>query len=543
MMRLSRTVAGAAVALTLVALTSTAGAPVAAASSTQEATFQDDTLLRSDPAGTLDRLRQLGVARVRVFVGWASIAPSPLSTHRPRAFVASDPASYPASKWAIWDAIVRAAAARSIGLDFVLTGGAPLWATGTGAPAPHPRRGQWKPSAREFGQFVRAIGERYSGNYDPAAHQLDPTSANDLPPVDYWAIWNEPDYGPSLAPQGTHNSTVEYAARMYRGLVDAAWKGLQATGHGYDTILIGELAPRGWDNFGLFSGTKPLRFLRALYCVDSVYRPLMGRAAALRGCPTSAAGRSGFSRAHPALFEASGISDHPYSQSSPPNVEASPDRDFTSLAELSGLERSADRLQRVYGSPTRMPVYLTEYGYITSPPKHNTRTRRYVSPATAAYYMNWAEYLAWRDPRVVTISQYLLLDPMRPNRANNYGGFASGLILHNGTRKATYDAYRLPIYMPVTRAHGPARRLEIWGCARPAGYAFDDTSADQRVAIQFQPHSQGPFVTLFTVPITNASGYFDVLEALPSSGSVRLQWTYPNRGGSVHSRSVRVVVG
>jgi hypothetical protein len=542
MMRLPRTVPGAAVVLALL-FASAVGAPVAAASTTQEATFQDDALLRADPGGTLATLRQLGVARVRVFVSWSSIAPSPLSARRPTHFVASNPASYPASKWSVWDAIVRAATSRSIGLDFVLTGGAPLWATGSGAPAPRKVRSQWKPSAHEFGQFVRAIGERYSGNYNPGAHKLDPASANDLPPVDYWAIWNEPDYGPSLAPQGTHNSTVEYAARMYRDLVDAAWSGLQATGHRYDTILIGELAPRGSNNFGLFSGTKPLRFLRALYCVDAGYQPLLGLAAALRGCPTSVAGRRGFRRVHPALFNASGISDHPYSQSSPPNVEALPDRDFTSLADLSQLERSADRLQRVYGSPTQMPVYLTEYGYITSPPKRNTRKRRYVSPATAAYYMNWAEYIAWRDPRVMTISQYLLLDPMRPNAGNDYGGFASGLILRGGLRKATYDAYRLPIYMPVTRTRSAAKRLEIWGSARPAGFAFDDTSADQSVAIQFQPYSRGPFVTLATVPIINPAGYFDVRQALPSSGSVRLAWTYPNGGATVHGRSVKVTVG
>lgn len=542
MMRFSRTVAGAAAILALLVLPA-ADAPVAAASTSQEATFQDDALLRGDPAGTLDRLRPLGVARLRVFVAWSSIAPDPLSTRRPSHFVASDPASYPAAKWAVWDTIVREAATRSIGLDIVLTGGAPLWATGRDAPPPRKVHSQWKPSAREFGQFVRAIGERYSGDYDPGARKLDPASANDLPPVDYWAIWNEPDYGPWLAPQGTHHSTVEYAARMYRGLLDAAWSGLQATGHGYDTILFGELAPRGSNNFGLFSGTKPLRFLRALYCVDSAYRPLRGMAAALRGCPTSAPGRRGFRRAHPALFNASGISDHPYSQSSPPNVEASPDREFTSLADLEQLERSADRLQRAYGSSMRMPLYLTEYGYITSPPKHSTRKRRYVSPATAAYYMNWAEYLAWRDPRVMTISQYLLLDPVRPNASNDYGGFASGLMLRNGSHKATYDAYRIPIYMPVTRTRSAGRRLEIWGAARPAGFAFDDTSADQSVAIQFQPYSQGPFVTLATVPITNASGYLDVRQALPSSGSVRLQWSYPNGGGAIHSRTVRVAVG
>jgi hypothetical protein len=534
-------VAVALVATPVILLGIATCAPPAVASSEQEATFQDIAGLAGNPAGTLDRLRVLGVTRIRVFVRWASIAPNPLSHHRPRGFRAADPASYPDASWASWDRIVRDATQRSIGLYFDLTGGAPLWATGPGAPPPAAARAQWKPSASEFGAFVRAIATRYSGNYDPAKKSLSPRGRNDLPPVDYWGIWNEPDYGPSLAPQGTSNSTVELAPWMYRNLLDAAWHSLQVTGHGYDTILFGELAPRGSNTFGLFSGLKPLRFLRALYCVDSSYRPLRGSAAAARGCPTTAAGRSAFGRVHPALFQASGFADHPYSQSSPPSIEKSPDPDFTSLAELAQLEHSLDRLQRVYGSNQRLPIYLTEYGYITSPPKHSSRQRAYVSPATAAYYLNWAEYIAWRDPRVMTLAQYLLGDPLPANRATDYGGFASGLLSFNGGQKATYNAYRIPLYLPVTITRSPRQRLEVWGCARPAGYAFDDTTKLQTVAIQFQPGSRGSFRTLRTVQITNVAGYFDVTQRFPSSGAVRLEWRYPN-GYAVHSREVNISV-
>ena len=36
-----------------------------------------------------------------------------------------------------------------------------------------------------------------------------------------------------------------------------------------------------------------------------------------------------------------------------------------------------------------------------------------VSPALAASYLNWAEYLTWRDPRIRSYDQYLLIDPPR----------------------------------------------------------------------------------------------------------------------------------
>ena len=32
--------------------------------------------------------------------------------------------------------------------------------------------------------------------------QLDPGNPADLPKVSFWSVWNEPDYGPGLAPQG-----------------------------------------------------------------------------------------------------------------------------------------------------------------------------------------------------------------------------------------------------------------------------------------------------------------------------------------------------
>ena len=60
--------------------------------------------------------------------------------------------------------------------------------------------------------------------------------------------------------------------------------------------------------------------------------------------------------------------------------------------------RTLDRLNRAYGSRTQFPIWNTEYGYWTNPPEAAAR----ISPATAAYYINWAEYLSWKqqaDPR------------------------------------------------------------------------------------------------------------------------------------------------
>ena len=176
------------------------GTGSAVASTSQEAWLQDDTALLNDTPRALHQLRVLGVTRARVGVRWMAIAPRAGSHTRPH-FNAADPAAYPAGNWAPFDRIVKQAQASGITVNFNVGGGAPLWATAPGAPKdkPHPN---WMPSAKEFNLFVRALGTRYSGNYDPDTRRTTPGDPGDLPAVTFWSVWNEPDYGPSLAPQG-----------------------------------------------------------------------------------------------------------------------------------------------------------------------------------------------------------------------------------------------------------------------------------------------------------------------------------------------------
>jgi hypothetical protein len=314
---------------------------------------------------------------------------------------------------------------------------------------------------------------------------------------------------------------------MYRNLVDATYTALKRTGHAHDRLMFGELAPRGAENWGVFSGMKPLIFLRAMYCVDSQYRPLRGAAAAIRGCPTNAAGSRQFRAKNPALFTAAGVADHPYMRWYPPNREKFPDPNNTSLGQIGNLTRSLDRLNRVYGSHKRFPIYNTEFGYITTPPKHDTKKTPWVGQAKAAYYLNWAEYISWRNPRIISFSQYLLYDPLPARPDTDWGGFASGLLSYGKHKpKATYAAWRLPLYLPVTSATR-GRSLELWGCARPAPYARTDTGAANPVEIQFQRNSRGKFTTLRTIAVNDPKGYFDLHMKFPGNGTVRLAWTYP----------------
>jgi hypothetical protein len=226
-------------------------------------------------------------------------------------------------------------------------------------------------------------------------------------------------------------------------------------------------------------------------------------------------------------------------------MDRSSDPDFATFSELPRLWGQLDKVMKVYGSHTKYTIYNDEYGYITHPPNKG----QFASPTTAAYYINWAEYLSWKTSRIASTMQYLLYDPP-PSKLLPMGGFDSGLLTTNGRPKPSYDAYRLPVFLPVTTT-SPGRNIEVWGCARPAPGISQDTHTPQSVQIQFAQGLHGAFRTVKTLQVTGSTGYFDTHMAFPGTGELRLAYTYPKQdsmlqsnalGATVYSRYVRVTV-
>jgi hypothetical protein len=210
-------------------------------------------------------------------------------------------------------------------------------------------------------------------------------------------------------------------------------------------------------------------------------------------------------------------------------VHAPPaDPDWVPLADLPRLEQALDRAQRAYGSRRHLPIYVTEYGIETNPPRPDF----FTTPALQASYLNQAEYMTWRDPRVRVMTQYLLKDAP-PGGGSRVSSFASGLMFFNGRRKPAFAAYRLPLWLPSLRsAHGGT--LEVWGCLRPAKRFPGQTLAP--VEIQFDGH------TVRTIRPSDPRGYFVARVKFPHTGSVRLAWRAPG-GSTTYSRSVEIVEG
>lgn len=499
----------------LAALLTIAGAAPASASRGQESIFQDDSLLVFQPpaqvARTLDRLSYLGVDRVRVTVFWNLVAPSPRSTRRPAAFDATNPASY-GTGFAPYDTLVTLAARRGIGIDFNVWGAVPPWAAGRTPLAVFD--GHYRPSPQEFGAFMTALGRRYSGSY--AGYD-----GKALPRVNYWSVWNEPNgihfLGPVWERRG--GRWVEAGAAIYRSLVDAGWNALLATGHGpgSDTILVGETAPQAKPDPAAGRSMRPLRFLRALYCVGSSLRPLGGRAAADRGCPLRDKARA-FRAAHPALFDATGFAHHPYQLLLNPARPSQPDS--VAMADIPRLTGTLDRIFRAYGSSRRIPIYNTEFGYESRPPSAFG-----VPLRTQASYINQSEFMSYRNPRLVSYSQFLLID------SANAEQFQSGLVEGNGRVKPSFAAYRAAIWIPRTQSS--SRRFRVWGLFRPGRRA-----GVRSASVQFARFGR-PFATIARASAGGGRGYVDRTVKVPASGLIRLAWADP-AGGTAYSRPIAV---
>jgi hypothetical protein len=452
-----------------------AAAVPAHASKSQESIFQDDTTLvfsgDAKRQQALDEIKALGATTIHSLVFWSRLAPDTDSRTRPAGFDATNPDAYPPGVWQPYDALIGEAQAR--GLQVILSPvQGPAWADTCHA------RGQahhCSPSAKEYGQFVQALGKRY-----PTVHR--------------WSAWNEPNQSHWLYPQRTrkHGRIVPTAAIVYRNLFRAMTDALIATGHGRDQFLLGETAPLGRTTGSL--GTRflsPTELFQGVFCLDSRGHKVRGRTAKDWGCTRYR------------KLAATGISHHPYNRggSQPPTRRPTGPGEIT-IANLSSLSRVINQgahARRIRGG---LPFYFTEFGFQSNPPDRVFG----VSLTRQALYINQSDYIAYRNSRVKAVSQYELFDdPVMSS-------FNTGLLRTSGKKKPSYNAYRLPIW--VTRSGSGVR---VWGQVRPAG------GAPQTVQIQ---NGNRKFKTVKTVR-TNGSGYFLTRVSRKPGNKWRLAWTSP----------------
>jgi hypothetical protein len=124
---------------------------------------------------------------------------------------------------------------------------------------------------------------------------------------------------------------------------------------------------------------------------------------------------------------------------------------WCSTFTLAHLPQIRAEVTRYFGS--RTPIWLTEYGYQTSPPDRILG----VSPALQAAYVGQASYQVWRQRGVTMLIHFLVRD--EPEIA----GWQSGLFTVRGSAKPSYRSYGLPLVQVSRRGY----RTVLWGQVRP----------------------------------------------------------------------------
>ncbi|HEX4718034.1 MAG TPA: hypothetical protein VH300_05855 [Thermoleophilaceae bacterium] len=488
--------------LSVCALTAALSAPSAAVANRSQLTMMEDSTqlltLGDGPRNfALDQFKALGTNIVKVRVEWRDIAPDPATRRRP-SFDATDPSAYPAGAWDALDAAVRGIVARGMTPLLMVGPPAPEWAT-TGPTKKY--LGVWKTDPKEYGQFVRAIGRRYSGTQG-------------LPRVGMWSVWNEPNHPQFIQPlsERIRGKMVPTAADQYRRLYVAATNAFAATGHGKDTILFGEVLPIGQTRLGTLNTIKPLLWLREFFCVDANYRPFRGSAAKARGC-------SPFPK-----IVTSGFSIHPYTKPVGPRYHL-PSPDDATIGQIGRVTKALDRIAKTRRVRKGLSIYSTEFGIQTDPPD----CVGFGAPISKqAAILNEAEYDSYVSRRVKTYSQYLLIDDpiltqFEPGTNERYGRYQTGLLWglnavrcespgvhfkYASPKQPTFEAFQTPIYV---RKPAGNRGVQVFGRARPRG----------RSPQQIQILHSGRVVKR-----VRARGYFLVSLRGSSKGKWQLRWTF-----------------
>jgi hypothetical protein len=160
---------------------------------------------------------------------------------------------------------------------------------------------------------------------------------------------------------------------------------------------------------------------------------------------------------------------------------------------MATLPRLVGEVGRAFG---RARIWLTEYGYQTSPPDRLLG----VSPAKQAAYLGEAALRAYRSPRVDVLIHFLYRDEP------TLGRFQSGLVYLSNRPKPSLAAFELPL---AQRSRSGAK-VVLWGQVR----------VSEQPAVRLEVY-RGGWRTLGSPRRTSARGYFGWTGTLPPGARVR----------------------
>ena len=325
----------------------------------------------------------------------------------------------PPTAWGAYDEVIAEAARLHWKVLLTVTSPVPRWATSNGK-APYITR----PDARDFQEFMTAVGRHYGSE------------------VSVFSIWNEPNHPAFLLPQWNSNGTPA-SPRIYRGLYQSGYAGLQAAGIARPQVLFGETAPTGYESVSvrkegsraLLHDVAPLLFMREALCLNRSYRKAAG-------CSE---------------LQMAGYAHHAYTLPAGP-FYVWPIADDVTIGSLSRLSQGPGPRRPGPRDPRRRARCTSPSSGSRACPNRELG----VSAATQAQFQAIDERIAWSNPRVAAFSQYLLKDdPLGgPAGSSVHGGtvgFQTGLEYVNGKPKPLYSSFA----DPADRQQGRPRLLAV----------------------------------------------------------------------------------
>ena len=236
-------------------------------------------------------------------------------------------------------------------------------------------------------------------------------------------------------------------------------------------------------------------------------------------------------------WQMSGWAHHPYTKKLPPTVRDT-NPDSITLANITDLETLLDTVANTtHLIPAGKPIFNTEFGYETKPPDPFNG----IPIATQSAWINVADEIAYRDPRVLSTTQFLYQDqpPLRnhPRGSRAYWfAYQSGLRYPSGKAKPALLAYAFPFNLtPLPPGPGGAGQYDAWGQLRFRPN-FNTTDI---VGLQWRPQGGTTWTTEATVPVVNDVGYFDTPLNAAGRGTWRAVWLVQNQA-LVGSREIAV---
>jgi len=386
--------------------------------------FTDNAIFDPSAQGELHRDRWLDRAKsaragiIRISVDWRNV-----TRNKPK-----HPANPndPAYGFVRLDESIRAA--KSHGLDVVLTVyRAPDWAEGRHPPK-RVQPGAWKPNPRAYGKFGQALARRYSGHL------------HGLPRVHYFEVWTEPNLTQFLAPQWKGKRA--FAPRRYRALLNHFYAGVHKAQR-KATVIGGSTSPFGDSRkhqlYPTHPRMHPMVFLRTVLCLN-------GKLKRTKNCKREP--HLDAVSAHPINF-ANGPHYKPYSNN---------DLQVANFSRVGRIVRAARRANTVRPKGGK-PLWVTEEGMLSDPPNPKG-----VPVMKHARWLEESLYLLWKQGASVVLNLNIRDTPYDPNRAPG-GQWNTGIFFYNGREKPAFKSFRFPF---VTHRQSKGK-VKAWGKAPVGG--------------------------------------------------------------------------